>query len=212
VKQLASIVVMGLLGMLALVAMAGYGTQKNPRLRAQLAVEHLAPVEVERCEVVDDRARGQRRLALRAVPRAGAPAEADLALRVALAAAAPLAGADGPAPSFDYVEVELPGAAPVVYDRLVLLRWKGLADGLPTLEQALAPKLGPGSRLAAYAEKGVLNLEARPARADLDAREAAAAIAAVARGFAAIRVVSPGKPPAVFAARALVADPGRGAR
>lgn len=189
-RQIGSIVVMGLLAMLALAMMASYGSSKNPRLRLKLAIEHDLPVSVERCELVDEH--GWRpRLVLRVVPRPGAAPPTDLATRVALAVVAPQP-ADGPAPpSFDQVDVDVPGAATVAYDRVLLVRWRRLGEGLATFEAAVAPKLGPGSKLAIFTEEDLLGVEARPTLTDLAPRDAARAVLAATKGFDVIRIAPP---------------------
>ena len=121
-RQIGCIVATAVLGLLALVAMAGYGTTKNPRLWLKGAIEGKLPVAWKEYELADGRAPWERRLVVRVAPRAGEGATRDLADRVALATVEALANPEAPRIDFTSLAVELEGTAPLEAGRYELER------------------------------------------------------------------------------------------
>jgi hypothetical protein len=193
-RQVTSIVVMGVLALLALAGMASYGISKSPGLVLKLAIERDFAVGVTRCEVLSDPARGRPELVIGVAPSAplAATAAAHLATRIALAS---VAGADPEIVAdpleFGAVTVEVAGAAaPARFERALLERWRRIEPLLPRLAADLAPRLGAGTALSLYAgERGILDLEVRPGRPDIEPRAAAKAVTELLPAFGEIRVV-----------------------
>lgn len=129
-RQLGCIVVISILGMIALVAMAGYGTSHNPRLWLKAAIESDLPIAFEAYTVTETRERLSgttaeivgRRLTLRVVPREGAAADAALAERVALAALRAFERPEAPRVSCTSLAVTFPDGATHAFDKEALRR------------------------------------------------------------------------------------------
>ncbi len=123
-RQIGCIVAIGIVGLVALAIMAGYGASQNPRLWVKSRVEARLPVVVESYEAQPSNDPFRKGFKLRVRPRDGAapgPPQA-LAERVALEAVEALRHPEAPRLDFARVVVEVAGAPPREFQRFDLER------------------------------------------------------------------------------------------
>jgi hypothetical protein len=202
-RQLASIVVLGVLALAAFSAMAIYGSSKNPRMRVKSTVERAAPVIVESCRIADTMGGARRELQMTITSRDGAPLPRAALLAAAFATIArPRPGEGETVPDFSWLVLderdggpEGPTRTALSIDRFNLDRWRDLEPRTGDLAAALAKTLGEGTTLTIAPNAGELVIEVRPGRAGIAPRDAARAVAGVTRAYRRFIVIGPGAAP-----------------